>query len=67
MTFYDVNCKRRVVSAGEGFLDVGEDAHIAVNESSAPASNIVTYLMPPVPFAPPTRIDQPQPTTCAIQ
>ena len=50
MTFYesdDPTCSPVVRTAGQGFLDFGEHAHIAVNETNAPAQNIVTYFVPP--------------------
>ncbi|HEU4995201.1 MAG TPA: cupin domain-containing protein [Gemmatimonadaceae bacterium] len=50
MTFYesdDPTCTPKVLTAGQGFLDVGDHAHIARNESGAPAENIVTYFVPP--------------------
>jgi quercetin dioxygenase-like cupin family protein len=62
MTFYDENCNATVRMAGEGFLDVGSDAHLARNESGAPATNVVTYFAPP--NAPLLRIDAPQPPNC---
>lgn len=64
MTFYesaDPNCTPIVRSAGQGYLDAGEHAHIARNESGAPATNIVTYLAPP---GAALRIDQPDPGNC---
>ena len=63
MTFYDENCNATVRMAGEGFLDVGDDAHLARNESGAPATNVVTYLLPP--SATVLRIDAPQPVNCS--
>jgi len=62
MTFYDENCHATVRMAGEGFLDTGSDAHLARNESDAPATNVVTYFAPP--SAPTLRIDAPQPQNC---
>jgi cupin domain len=50
MTFYqsdDPTCSPQVRTAGQGFLDLGEHPHIAVNETNAPAQNIVTYFAPP--------------------
>jgi len=50
MTFYesdDPECEPIVRNAGEGYLDLGEHAHIARNESDAVAENLVTYLVPP--------------------
>lgn len=64
MTFYesdDPNCTPTVRHAGEGFLDVGDHAHLARNESGAPAMNIVTYFAPP---GAALRIDAPAPGNC---
>jgi mannose-6-phosphate isomerase-like protein (cupin superfamily) len=64
MTFYesdDPNCTPIVRSAGQGFLDVGEHAHIARNETGSTATNVVTYLAPP---GAALRIDQPNPGNC---
>jgi hypothetical protein len=49
MTFYesdDPSCKPTVRTAGQGYLDTGEHAHIARNESQTPATNLVTYFAP---------------------
>ena len=64
MTFYksdDPSCTPIVRTAGQGFLDVGEHAHIARNETASPATNIVTYFAPP---GAALRIDQPNPGNC---
>jgi hypothetical protein len=64
MTFYqsdDPTCSPIVRTAGQGYLDLGEHAHIAVNESKEPAQNIVTYFVPP---GAPLKIDQPKPDNC---
>src|SRR6267378_5183531 len=52
MTFYesdDPDCVAIVRHAGEGYLDnhAGDHAHIARNETSEPATNVVTYFAPP--------------------
>ena len=50
MTFYesdDPTCTPIVRTAGQGYLDLGEHAHIARNETSLPAQNVVTYFAPP--------------------
>lgn len=50
MTFYqsdDPTCTPQVRTQGQGFLDLGEHPHIAVNRSDAPAENVVTYFAPP--------------------
>jgi hypothetical protein len=64
MTFYesdDPTCTGVNKSKGEGFLDEGEHAHIARNESGVPARTVVTYL---VPKGAALRIDQPRPGNC---
>ena len=51
MTFYqsdDPTCSPQVRNAGEGFLDLGEHPHIAVNQTGSPAENVVTYFAPPL-------------------
>ena len=67
MTFYDSddpNCEPTTRSAGEGFLDVGDHAHIARNESGLPAKNVVVYLAP---RAAALRVDRPNPGNCAFK
>jgi hypothetical protein len=64
MTFYDADdptCAPVVRHAGQGFLDTGEHAHIARNETTAPATNVVTYFVPP---GSPVRTDAPTPGNC---
>lgn len=64
MTFYesdDPACQPIVRTAGQGFLDTGDHAHIARNESGAPAVNVVTYFAPP---GAALRIDKPAPGNC---
>jgi hypothetical protein len=66
MTFYEEDCTSTVRTAGEGFLDTGSHAHLARNESGAPATNVVTYFAPPHTPASGLRIDQPQPLNCSL-
>jgi hypothetical protein len=64
MTFYmsdDPTCTPMVVTAGHGYLDMGDHAHIARNESDAASQNVVTYFAPP---GVPLRIDAPNPGNC---
>ena len=64
MTFYDSNdpaCAPTVRTVGQGFLDTGEHAHIARNETDSPARNVVTYFAPP---GAALRIDAPAPGNC---
>jgi len=66
MTFYesdDPDCEPIVRHAGEGYLDTGEHAHIARNETGEPATNVVTYFAPP---GAALRIDQPDPGHCSF-
>lgn len=65
MTFYesdDPACRPIVLTAGQGYLDTGEHAHLARNETGSPAVNLVTYLVPP---GAALRTDQPEPGNCA--
>ncbi len=64
MTFYEEDCSARVLSAGQGFLDVGEHAHLARNESGATAITIVTYFIPPNTTT--LRLDADRPATCFL-
>jgi quercetin dioxygenase-like cupin family protein len=64
MTFYDQDCNATVLTAGQGFLDVGADRHLARNESGSPAINVVTYFVPPHTTV--LRIDAPQPPNCFL-
>lgn len=64
MTFYeshDPNCTPVVRTAGQGYLDYGDHAHIARNESGAVATNVVTYFAP---AGAALRIDEPNPGNC---
>jgi hypothetical protein len=64
MTFYesdDPTCTPIVRTAGQGYLDKGEHAHIARNETSLPAKNLVTYFAPP---GAALKIDEPNPGNC---
>ena len=69
MTFYesdDPDCAPIVRTAGEAYLDVGEHAHIARNESGADATNLVVYLAPPGTIQSELRIDAPDPGHCSF-
>ena len=64
MTFYesdDPSCTPVVRTAGQGYLDTGDHAHMARNETALPAQNVVTYLAPP---GAALRIDAPRPGNC---
>jgi len=66
MTFYesdDPTCTPIVRTAGQGYLHLGEHAHIARNETSLPAQNVVTYFAPP---GVALKIDQPRPGNCSF-
>ena len=64
MTFYesdDPTCTPIRKKAGEGFLDTGDHAHIARNESGARSENVVTYFVPP---GSALRKNEPNPGNC---
>jgi quercetin dioxygenase-like cupin family protein len=64
MTFYesdDPTCTAIVRRKGEGYLDVGDHAHIARNETAVPQQTIVTYFAPP---GAALKIDEPSPGNC---
>lgn len=64
MTFYesdDPSCTPIVRTAGQGYLDAGEHAHIARNETLQEARNVVTYFAP---VGAALRIDAPAPGNC---
>lgn len=64
MTFYesdDPSCTPTVRTAGQGFLDYGDHAHLARNESGAVAQTVVTYFAPE---GVPLRVDEPNPGNC---
>ena len=64
MTFYesdDPTCSPIVRTAGQSYLDYGDDAHIARNEGTTAAQNLVTYFAPP---GAPLRIDAGVPGNC---
>lgn len=67
MSFYesdDPSCTPVVRSAGQGlFLDTGDHAHIARNETGSVAQNLVTYFAPP---GVPIRVDEPNPGNCSF-
>ena len=50
MTFYesdDPTCTPIVRTTGQGYLDLGEHAHMARNETDEPSENLVVYFAPP--------------------
>jgi hypothetical protein len=64
MTFYesdDPTCTPIVRTAGQGYLDKGDHAHIARNETAFSAENVVTYFAPP---GAALRINEPTPGNC---
>jgi len=67
MTFYqadDPTCSPIVRSAGEGYLDLGEHAHIARNQTADSAINVVTYFAPPGTTTAGLKIDADSPGNC---
>ena len=62
-TLYSADCSSRTISAGESFVETGEEAMLARNETSSDVVLVVTYVAPQ---GAPFRIDQPNPG-CAVQ
>ncbi len=60
----DPTCTPEVVEAGSGFVDNGGDIHLVRNEGSV---ETVVYVMSLVPRGAARRIDEPQPSNCAVQ
>jgi quercetin dioxygenase-like cupin family protein len=63
-TFYmaeDPACAPRVVPAGSGFVDDGQDTHVVRNEGSV---DLVTEVVSLVPAGFARRIDEPAPANC---
>ena len=66
MTFYDSDdptCTPVIRTAGQSFLDYGDHAHMARNETASVAQNVVAYFAPP---GSALRVDQPNPGNCAF-
>jgi quercetin dioxygenase-like cupin family protein len=64
VTFYesdDPTCTGIVRTEGQEYLDVGGHAHLARNETDAPAQVIVAYFAPP---GAALRVDEPNPGNC---
>lgn len=57
----DPTCSPIVHPVGSAYVDPGEHAHIARNETGTTATVVVTYLVPP---GVPLRIDAPAPGNC---
>lgn len=62
LTLYDDACQPEIVSAGDAFLDGGNDTHIANNEGTEPVEIYATFMLP-TDGAP--RIDVADPPPCA--
>jgi len=66
LTFYradDPSCTPEVHSAGDAFVDTGQDVHIGRNEGTVVAVVIVTRLLP---AGAPARIDAADPGNCSF-
>jgi len=58
----DKKCEGHAYSAGQGFIDSGEDVHNLRNEGNVPAETIAVQFLQG--GAPTRRIDQPKPANC---
>ena len=63
VTLYDAQCHTTQYGPGQAFVEVGDDAMLVRNNTTANAVLYVTLIVPK--SAPALRIDRPQPATCA--
>lgn len=66
ITAYDSSdplCTPKIYSAGEGFVDHGDHAHLLRNESGAPAETVAVQFLPE---GGTRRIDAPEPNNCSF-
>jgi quercetin dioxygenase-like cupin family protein len=57
-TLYSADCSSRTISAGESFIETGDEPMVARNETSSEVVLVVTFVAPQ---GAPFRIDQPNP------
>jgi quercetin dioxygenase-like cupin family protein len=66
ITAYDSDdplCSPRRYSAGQGFVDFGDHAHLLRNESGAPAETVAVQFLA---TGSSRRVDEPAPSTCSF-
>ncbi len=64
LTKYGTDCSSQTYDPGQSWTETGANTFIVKNETSAPASDIVTFIVPGGTPTTGLRIDKTQPTTC---
>lgn len=64
LTRYSTDCSSQSYAPGQSWTETGANTFIVKNETSAPASDIVTFIVPGGTPTTGLRIDKTQPSTC---
>jgi hypothetical protein len=65
LTRYSTDCSSQTYDPGPSSTETGANTFIVKNETSAPASDIVTFIVPGGTPTTALRIDKAQPSTCS--
>ena len=65
LTKYATDCSSQTYNPGQSWTETGANTFIVKNETSAAASDIVTFIVPGGTPTTSLRIDKPQPSTCS--
>ena len=65
LTTYATDCSSQSYGPGQSWTETGVNTFIVKNETSAPASDIVTFIVPGGTPTTSLRIDKTQPSTCS--
>ena len=65
LTRYSTDCSSQSYAPGQSWTETGANTFIVKNETSAPASDIVTFIVPGGTPTTGLRIDKAQPSTCS--
>ncbi len=65
LTKYATDCSSQTYNAGQSWTETGANTFVVKNETSAPASDIVTFIVPGGTPTTGLRIDKEQPSTCS--
>jgi hypothetical protein len=64
LTKYGTDCSSQTYNPGQSWTETGANTFIVKNETSAAASDIVTFIVPGGTPTTKLRIDEPQPSSC---
>ena len=65
LTRYSTDCSSQSYDPGQSWTETGANTFIVKNETSAPASDIVTFIVPGGTPTTALRVDKAQPSTCS--